>query len=407
VPKLNYVAGFAPWDIMIATGVFMDDLDAKFDVELEHTVLFGAVVLAIAGIISWLLGRSVTRPIGRLQRLMVDLAGGNLNVEITDQDRRDEIGRMAQSLSVFKEQAVERIALAEQNQRAETEARLAQKKIASSVADRLQTQIGGLSSSLSQSAAGLADAAEASRSMTEEAQGSTVQATAMVDRTVETVTMMACASEQLAASISEISAQVANSSRISSHAVDDARRTDALVQKLAEAASKIGDVVGLISSIAGQTNLLALNATIEAARAGEAGRGFAVVANEVKSLAGQTARATAEISEQIGQMQSATSSAVEAISGIAHTIGEISHITGSISAAIEEQGAATQAISRNVRQASDAAQLVSENIAQARVAVERNGATAASVLSAASHISAQSRSLAEQVTQMVADVRAA
>ena len=174
---------------------------------------------------------------------------------------------------------------------------------------------------------------------------------------------VASAAEELSASISEIARQVAQSSEIADQAVQDANRTDSIVKTLADGAQKIGDVVGLISTIAGQTNLLALNATIEAARAGDAGKGFAVVASEVKSLANQTAKATEDISQQVAQIQVATKEAVTAIEAISQTIGEVSRIATAIAAAVEEQGAATQEIARNVHEAASGTQQVGTNIA--------------------------------------------
>jgi uncharacterized protein YoxC len=163
------------------------------------------------------------------------------------------------------------------------------------------------------------------------------------------VSTVAAAAEELSSSIAEIGRQVAESTKISNQAAEDANRTNAKVQALAAAAQKIGDVVKLINDIAGQTNLLALNATIEAARAGEAGKGFAVVASEVKSLATQTAKATEDIAAQVKAIQAATGDSVQAIEGITGTIGRINEIATTIASAVEEQGAATQEIARNVQ----------------------------------------------------------
>jgi methyl-accepting chemotaxis protein len=187
---------------------------------------------------------------------------------------------------------------------------------------------------------------------------------------------VAAAAEQLSASIAEISRQVAQSAKISGKAVDDAQRTDTIVRALAEGAQKIGDVVGLITSIAGQTNLLALNATIEAARAGDAGKGFAVVASEVKNLASQTAKATEEIGTQISQIQAATKDAVDAIGSITRTIEGISAIATTIASAVEEQGSATSEIARSVHQTAHAAQDVTVNITGVNRAAGETGEAA-------------------------------
>ncbi len=194
---------------------------------------------------------------------------------------------------------------------------------------------------------------------------------------------------------------------VSDRAVADATRTDTIVRALADGAQKIGDVVGLISSIAGQTNLLALNATIEAARAGDAGKGFAVVASEVKSLATQTAKATEDIASQITQIQSTTKEAVTAIQGIALTIGEVSTIATAIAAAVEEQGAATAEIARNVQQTAGSAQAVTSNISGVSSAANSTGAAAGEVLNAAGDVSRQAATLSRAVDHFISGVKAA
>jgi len=211
----------------------------------------------------------------------------------------------------------------------------------------------------------------------------------------------------MSSSIGEISRQVTQASQIAERAVEDAQRTNATVNTLADAAQKIGQVVQLIQDIASQTNLLALNATIEAARAGDAGKGFAVVASEVKSLANQTAKATEDIAGQIGAIQSVTGEAVTAIQGIGGTIGHISEISTAIASAVEEQGAATQEIARNTQQAAKGTEQVSSNIAGVNRAAGETGAAASQVLASAEQLGRQSETLRSEVNRFLDKIRAA
>jgi len=221
------------------------------------------------------------------------------------------------------------------------------------------------------------------------------------------VQTVAGATEELSSSVMEISRQVAESTKIAGAAVDQANRTNAAVKGLAESAQKIGNVVKLIQDIASQTNLLALNATIEAARAGEAGKGFAVVASEVKNLAGQTAKATEEIGQQIAEIQSATNESVTAIQEIATTIVSINQIATTIAAAVEEQGAATQEIARNVQEAAKGTQEVSSNIDEVNKAAAETGEMAGGLQSAAADLTRQSEALRHEVESFFATIRAA
>lgn len=407
VPKLNYAAPFAPWDILIASGVFIDDVDSVFGAVVWQNLGLGALVITGLGFVAFLLGRSFAAPLARLERAMTALAEGKLDVVVHDQHRLDEAGRMARALEVFKRQAAERIELAEHRQLEEARARQLQHASANEVAERLHNRIGRLSEALAMSAGHLVTSVSETVGRNEMAGERTAEANRTVGETAETVATIAAATEELTGSINEISGQVAKSAVITSQAVTDAQRTDEIVKLLAQAAGRIGDVVGLISSIASQTNLLALNASIEAARAGDAGRGFAVVANEVKSLANQTSKATGDIGSQITEMQRATHAAVTAISGIGDTIQEISQITSGIAAAVEQQGAATRQIANSVHHVSRQAQNVSQNIDLARIAVDQNNTTAAGMAQAAAEMSEHTRTLSTAVAAMVEEIRAA
>jgi methyl-accepting chemotaxis protein len=275
------------------------------------------------------------------------------------------------------------------------------------MATDFQGKVGQLVAVLAESSKALEGTAQSMASTADvtTSQASTVAAAA--EEASASVQTVAASAEELTSSIGEISRQVTQSAQITGKAVQEARRTDEIVRALSEGADKIGQVVDLITNIAGQTNLLALNATIEAARAGEAGRGFAVVASEVKSLAQQTARATEEIGAQIAQVQSATNDAVEAIRGITGTIEEVSGIAATIAAAVEEQGAATAEIARNVQQVSVSTQEVTSNITGVSQAAQDASVAVSHVLGNANDVSNQATRLSSEVEGFVASLRTA
>jgi methyl-accepting chemotaxis protein len=406
--KIVAVDKFAPWNMVIYSGAYVDDIDAVFAASLWRLGTLGGGVLLLTLLAAWFVNRDVTGAIGRLTVAMDRLAAGELDAEIPGTARRDEVGRIADAVLRFKAHMLDsNRQRAAQDEAAKRHATQAQKAVLDKLADGFEQTIGGLVGTLSSSSSQLQDTARsltgtASQSNAEAA--SVAAAAATVSGGLQTVS---AAAEELAASIGEISRQVTQSAAITGDAVAASERTDTIVQALMGGAEKIGAVVGLITDIAGQTNLLALNATIEAARAGDAGKGFAVVASEVKNLAGQTGRATEEIGAQITQIQSATKEAVEAIRAISTKIGEVGAIATSIAAAVEQQGAATSEISRNVHQTSAAAQTMASNIGAVSQAASETGEAAHQMLSAASDLSRQAEHLSGEARRFVAGVRAA
>jgi methyl-accepting chemotaxis protein len=372
------------------------------------------MLLAVAGfgvaltvsLLVWIALYQVSRPLGAMAGRMERLAKGDLEIEIADTERKDEVGTLARSLQVFKDNAIEAKRLAEEQAR-ETEAKMRRAERVDALTKAFETKVGELVQSLSSAATEMEATAQSMSATAEQTNRQSVAVASASEQTSANVQTVATATEELAASIREIGGRVTDSTRIAGKAVEDAKRTDAIVQALATGAQKIGEVVSLINDIASQTNLLALNATIEAARAGEAGKGFAVVASEVKTLATQTAKATEEISGQIAQIQEATKEAVGAIQGIGETIREMSDIAAAIAAAVEEQGTATQEIARNVQQAAQGTQEVSGNIGGVKEASASTGAAANQVLGAAGQLSKQSEQLTEEVDAFLAGVKAA
>ena len=388
---------------------FVAGTDASRDVIHRSSLMevaLAATVLVLGAALAFLIGRSIVRPLAAITGVITRLAAGDRAGAVPSRDSRDEIGDIARAVEVFRQNAIraDGLTAAQDAERVVKERKAAQ---LSELVRGFEAQVSGLVGRLSSSSAELEATA---RSMTATAGQTNSQACAVAAAAGEAssgVQTVAAAAEELSCSISEISRQVAQAARVADKAVGDARRTDEIVQALAQGAQKIGDVVGLITSIAGQTNLLALNATIEAARAGDAGKGFAVVASEVKSLAQQTARATEEIAGQVAQIQAATQEAVGAIGGITRTIGEVSAIATAIAAAVEQQGAATSEIASSVAQTASSTHAVSATISGVSEAAQSTGAAAAQVLDAAGSLSRQAEQLTREVDGFVAGVRAA
>jgi methyl-accepting chemotaxis protein len=405
--KVVYLARFPAWNIAIFAGGYTDDLDAAFHVTLLRLSAFAVVVLLLTLLAAWMVNRDVVGSLGRLKAAMERLASGDLATAIPGADRRDEVGGMAQTVLVFRNGMNEAERFRAEQEAAKHRAADEQKVALRRMADDFESKVGRLVGMLSSGAAALETTA---RTLTGTANQGNQQATGVASAAEQAsagLQSVASSSEELTASIGEISRQVAQSAKIANRAVDDAKRTDATVQALAEGADKIGAVVGLITNIAGQTNLLALNATIEAARAGDAGKGFAVVASEVKNLANQTGKATEEIGAQITQIQAATREAVEAIRGIAATIEEVSSIATAIAAAVEQQGTATSEITRNVQQTAQAAHEVRIGISGVSQAASETGSAAGLVLTSASDLAKQAEQLSTEANIFVAGVRAA
>jgi methyl-accepting chemotaxis protein len=373
------------------------------------TLMAALLVVAFAGIVvSFLIGRNISRPVVAMSKAMRELAVGNLDVQLPGLDRRDEVGQMAHAVEDFKIQAVAK-AERETAEREEKTGELAAARRTElhNLAESFEAAVGNIIENVGAASNELENSAVIlTRSSAATQELATVVAAAS-EETSTNVQSVASATEEMASSINEIGRQVADSNRIASEAVDQAGKTDGRIAELSRAAGRIGDVTKLITTIAEQTNLLALNATIEAARAGDAGRGFAIVAQEVKALASQTARATSEISAQIAAMQAATQDSVVAIKEIYGTIGRVSEIAAAIAAAIEQQGAATQEIARNVQQAALGSTQVATSIADVNRGAGDTGSASSQVLSSAQLLSNENKRLKAEVIKFLATVRAA
>lgn len=392
---------------ILYVGIPMAQFESMLTQAIESMAIAAGIAALLVLVLTLLVVRRVTKPLTSVTRSLTALANGQSDVAIECEDRADEIGEIARTVAVFKSNSLERARL--RSEQAEASAAAAEQRKAElrNFVEEFRGSVGGIldkvlssSGEFERVARQLTDTARSTADLSAQSAGASESAS-------EHVRSAASASDELSQSISEITRRAQESNEISAEAVRQAEATDQRMAQLSEAGARIGDVVKLITSIAEQTNLLALNATIEAARAGDAGRGFAVVAQEVKTLAGQTAKATDEISSQIESMQLATGESVAAIKAIGQTIERISGIAGSISSAVEQQRSATHNIAASVRAAASGTADVAVNVRHAAKGASETGETSSRMFASAQALSGESLHLKAEVDGFLDRVHAA
>ncbi len=384
-----------------------DDVNAS--VSYTRLVILGIMAGMIAiMVVSIILAISmlVTRPMTSIAGRMSELADGNTDDIIPEDDRGDELGEMAHAVSVFRDNAVERVRL-ENQEKAAMQNRLAREENLRRLITDFESSVGSVITGLDDAAGQMGQTSDKlgalagdTKKQTDSAASSSVEVSANVQNVAAMV-------EEFSASIKDISIQVTRSSEVVGKAASKTNETNSNVAELATAAQRIGEAIVLIQQIAEQTNLLALNATIEAARAGDAGKGFAVVASEVKGLANQTAKATEEISQYIERVQDSTESAVQSIGEIAEIMGEVNEITESIASGTEEQSAATSEIANNIQNAADGTKTVANSVEAIAGGVSETANSAGDVKVASGSLGEKAGALKSHVSRFLKDVASA
>jgi methyl-accepting chemotaxis protein len=402
--KLSYSVYFKPWDWVIGSGVYIDDLKSAF---ADIMVVFGLIVAGVgiaALLIGWLAARSVVRPVAGMTRAMRTLAEGDTSVEVPASDARDEIGAMAKAVQVFKESMIARDELEAQ----QVAARAVQARHHETMAQETETfgaSASGAILRLVDFAGRMRGAAEAMSQVSGALRREATSTSAGATKSSQDLTGIASAVEELTASVAEISRQVSCAADLARQAVQRAEASHGAIQGLSDSTARIGDVVRLISDIAGQTNLLALNATIEAARAGDAGKGFAVVAGEVKLLASQTAKATSEIGEQIATVRGATEATIAAMAEIGGFIGRIDEVSTAIAAAVEQQSTSTREIATSVQAVSTATGQSARAMEQVVTVADQAGSASQAMLVGVADIGQESAALRGEIERFLVAVK--
>jgi methyl-accepting chemotaxis protein len=378
---------------------------------LDKQIIILAVLTAISaiigGLVSFVVGRAITKPVAAISKAIKSIAAGDLDVEIPATKQRDEVGEIAGAVVSLKESSREAVMLRRQQEDAKAHAEAERKSAREELANEFEKQIRGVMDAVTEATSLVSENANNVATIATQAGARTSAVADAAQASASGAETIAASSEEMSSSIAEISRQVGIARDFSKEAVSHAGGSSTIIKGLAESAQRINEVVKLISEIAEQTNLLALNATIEAARAGEAGRGFAVVASEVKALAAQTAKATGEIQAQVASIQTATAGAVQSTEAIVGDISKISEITVAIASAVEEQDAVTRDIAASIEASSNSARQVTSDIGELDNAVAATGKASGDMLTAINVLNEQARSLRNAADTFLSGLRAA
>ena len=378
--------------------------DVNRTLALALTGLGGlALVVVVIGVL--IISRSVARPLAVITATIKRVAEGAENVEVPHTDRADEIGALARAIRIFQGAMDGNRSLNTQVLQ-DSKAREERAEHIEASVESFRVAIGGVLRAVTDNASAMRDTAQSISRVASDASARAVAASGATEQASSNVNAVAGAAEELSASVEEIGRQVRQSSGMVEQAGLRTEKSITEIESLAAATQRIDGVLTLIQAIAEQTNLLALNATIEAARAGEAGRGFAVVAHEVKALAGQTAKATAEIGQNVGMIQASTRNAVDAVREIGNAVRDINEVTSNIAGAVGQQDAATREISANAQLAAHGNVTLVANISSLSDAIGETDKTATSVLSASTELTSTADTLSREVDKFFSNLRA-
>jgi len=383
-------------DVVNRFNLVQADNLAKVSTSLQVQSILAIVEILLGIGLAIVIGRAIVGPITEMTSAMKHLAEGTVGLTIPCQGRSDELGDMAAAVEVFRQNAIEKMAL-EQEALRSTASRTRRQEEIDQLVRQFGVSLGGVFNSVSTVSTQMANTSSQLEQSSNNAGRQVSLVTSEINQTASTIQTVAAASQELASSIDEIGRQATASSSMSGDAMEKAKVVVAAFGELSQAAEQIGTVVQLINNIASQTNLLALNATIEAARAGESGKGFAVVAGEVKNLANQTARATGDIGSQIAAIQSATARTAEAIRSISDSVTSVNEVAAAIASAVTQQSAATQEIARSVEQVSSSTITVTGSISQVNDSIQSNLDNAIAVNKTSLKLSSDASSLSEEV----------